>query len=149
MVAFSKGAGVHVIVTSLVAAWAMMASVGCRSAAEKLPQVSEAHLEAMTNFIKHQACQPSSCANFACETVSDGQTKGLPSYLVRCRWEDSSGGTPGTFNRCAFVHYSLDAGGTVYKNLFLSAREYSDSCKPDKEFYKLVKDGQGYSGRVP
>jgi hypothetical protein len=147
MAAFSKGAGASVIVTSLVA-WALTA-IGCRTTAEKLPPVSEAHLEAMTNFIKHQACQPSSCANFACETVSDGQTKGLPSHLVRCRWEDSSNGTPGTFNRCAFVHYSVDAGGTAYRNLFLSSVGFSDACPSDKEFYKLIKIDQGYSGRVP
>jgi hypothetical protein len=138
------------LVMSLLAVWTLTTSAGCRSkTSEKLPPVSDAHLEAMVTFIKHEACKPSSCDGFACETFSEGQTKGLPSHLVRCRWMDSRIADSATPKRCAYVHYSVDSAGQGFRNLFLSSPAFSDTCEPDKEFSSRVKSSQGYSGRMP
>ena len=129
----------------LVAAWSLGAVVGCRTkpAAPTTP-LPEADRETMVMFIKHQSCEPTTCGDFSCVNVSDGQTKNLPSHLVRCRWTDSRTTNSG---RCAYVHYSVDAAGNGFKNMFLSTPAFSDTCEPDKTFIDLIR-GQGYSGPI-
>jgi hypothetical protein len=100
-------------------------------------------------FIKAEICEPSTCESFRCETFSDGTAQGLPSHIARCRWLDSRSKTSASQSRCAYVHYSVDSQANGFKNLFLSAQASSDTCARDKEFSALIKDSQGYSGRVP
>jgi hypothetical protein len=139
-----------VILVSLLAAAALLA---CRSttssAPEKSTPLSGSDLEIMTSFIKHEQCEPTVCDGVACETFSDGQTKGLPSHVVRCKWTDkriAGGQSP---NRCAYAHYSVDAASHGYNNMFLSTPSQNAACQPDKAFSDLIQGSQGYSGKVP
>jgi hypothetical protein len=124
---------------------AIISTMGCRGKA--LAPVRGEHLDAMTGFIKHQTCKPSSCTDLVCETFSTGQSnKRVPSYLVRCRWSDS---TTTDSKRCAYAHYSVDAQEKIYTDLSLSSPAHSDTCAPDQKFNALLKKDIGYTGAVP
>ena len=103
----------------------------------------------MVAFIKHETCQPGTCDGFSCETFSDGQTRGLPSHVVRCKWNDTRVAGAIGANRCAYVHYSVDASNQALRNLHCSAPTSSEGCQPDKKFLEAVKTSEGYSGRLP
>ena len=124
--------------------------VGCRSSTSGTPApIPDFHKEALAAFIKYESCEPTTCDAIACETFSEGQTKGLPSRIARCRWTDNRTAISGTRKRCAYVHYSADEESGAVGNMFLSSRAFGDTCEPDKEFSDLVKGSQGYSGRIP
>jgi hypothetical protein len=134
----------------LIAAWALGALAGCRATPRpNAAPIPEAHLDVMKSFIMHESCAPSMCGKFACESFSDGMTKGLPSHVVRCRWTDDRVGKSAAPNRCVYVHYSVDAKNQAYGNLFLSTPSSSETCQPDSAFSDLIKDRQGYTGAVP
>jgi hypothetical protein len=104
--------------------------------------------QALAGFVKHEACEPTSCDAVACEPFSDGVTQGLPAHIARCTWIDNRAGAPGTPNRCAYVHFAVDTQHQGYGYMFLSVRKPLDACEADKEFTGLVK-GQGYTGQMP
>ncbi|HEY2900825.1 MAG TPA: hypothetical protein VGL59_09640 [Polyangia bacterium] len=111
--------------------------------------IPQEHLEVMKTFIKHESCTPTTCDKVTCQSFSDGMTKGLPSHVVRCRWIDDRAGKSETPNRCAYVHYSVDAKNQGYGNLFLSTPSSGETCQTDSAFSERIKDTQGYSGAVP
>lgn len=138
------------VVVCLLAACLASAAVACRSkpAAPPPAPIPQNVRDALTGFIKHEACEATTCDGVVCEPFSDGVTQGLPAHIARCTWTDTRVSPPGTTNRCAYVHYGVDAPNHGYGYLFLSVRKPVESCEADKEFVGLVK-GQGYSGRFP
>jgi hypothetical protein len=134
----------------LLVACGLAGGLGCRSAPPaKGAPLGATDTEAMVAFIKHEHCQPGTCDDFGCETFSDGQTKGLPSHVVRCRWNDNRVAGVAGLNRCSYVHYSVDASNHALRNLDVSSPTSNDSCKPDKGFLQSVVTTEGYSGRLP
>ena len=135
------------ILVSLAALAAIVYLIRGREKAIPAAPVRAEHVEALMGFIKHQSCKPSSCTDFVCEAFSAGQSsKGVPSYLARCRWSDS---TTTDFKRCAYVHYSVDAQEKIYTDLFLSSQAHNDTCVTDPAFNALIKKDVGYSGPLP
>jgi hypothetical protein len=134
----------------LLVACGLAGVLGCRSSSSvKGTPLAATDMEAMVGFIKHEQCQPGTCDYFACETFSDGQTSGLPSHVVRCRWNDNRVGGGEASNRCAYVHYSVDASNHALRNLNLSSPTSPDGCQADKEFLQQVGTAEKYSGRLP
>jgi hypothetical protein len=144
----SRARKLAMLLVSLAALGAIVYMIrGREKAIPAATPVKAEHLDALNAFIKHQACKPSSCTDFVCETFSAGPSrKGVPSYLARCRWSDS---TTTDFKRCAYVHYSVNAQEKIYTDLFLSSPARSDTCATDQRFNDLIKKDVGYSGALP
>jgi hypothetical protein len=132
-----------------VAGWAfllVLTGAGCHRPARPLTPVPADHVEALTGFIKHEACQPSTCGDFVCEAFSEGVTQGMPSRIVRCRWNDNR---TENARRCAYVHYSVDTARMAYGELFLSTPAIGEACHSDQAFNERVRGSARYTGAVP
>jgi hypothetical protein len=133
----------------LVAACAVVLVTGCRSKKASNVPIPTPEQEALASFIKISKCEPTTCDAISCRRVSEGKTDNLPSYLVQCRWTDTRTAGSGTPKRCAFIHYSVEAGKRGIGNMFISEPSFGDGCVPDKEFVEQIKKAQGYSGDMP
>ena len=111
------------------------------------PPLPERDREILTAFVKKSACEPTVCDAVACEKLSDGQSKGLPAHIVRCRWTDVR--DPGQTARCAYAHYAYDAERKGFVEMYLSAPVASIACQVDPAFNDRIRGTVGYSGELP
>ena len=124
-------------------------SAGCRPGAGQPPKaapLSQTDTDALRAYVRYSKCVPTSCDKITCEPFSDGTTRKTPAHIALCRWlDDRNKPVP---ERCAYVHYSYDAGRQGFKDLFISAPATGTVCQHDPAFSESMT-GLGYSGAVP